>query len=344
MLKTFGKLPAGPRLARLRQSPNYRDGEFRNLSETRVMAPGTSFFKLLRAMWQAPKTLQPAQALPFMRTDLHRLPDDGLVVVWLGHSSYLLKLDGKLILVDPVLSGNASPFSFLIKAFPGTNEYRADDLPDPDVLVLTHDHYDHLDYKTILLLKNRLKQVLCPLGVGAHLEYWGVEADKITEVDWDDRVELAGLQFTAVPARHFSGRGLSRARALWTAYVLTGGGFRLFLGGDSGYDAHFKAIGAAFGPFDLAIMEIGQYNDLWPLIHAAPEQTVQAALDLGARLLLPVHWGKFALAFHPWDEPIRRLIARAVGEGLEVTTPLIGEPVTAGANYPRRAWWAEERV
>lgn len=343
MFKTFGKRPGGDRLMHIQQSPNYREGVFQNLSKTTVTTPDASFFKLLWTMWHSRKIVQPAQRLPFVKTDLRNLPDGQPVVVWFGHSSYLLKIDGKIILVDPVLSGNAAPFSFAVKAFPGADEYKVEDMPDPDVLVLTHDHYDHLDYQTIVRLKSRVKQVICSLGVGEHLEYWGLDKSSITEVDWWDSVEIAGLQFTATPARHFSGRGLVRAKALWTSYVLTVNGYRIFLGGDSGYDTHFKTIGERFGPFDLAMLEIGQYNTMWPFIHVNPEESVQAALDLQAKLVLPVHWGKFALAYHPWDEPILRMLARARELNVPVTTPLIGEPLILSqpqtTNYPQQKWW-----
>ena len=219
MFETFGKRPSGARLARIRQSPNYRDGAFQNLSKTTVITPDSSYLKLMWTMWESRNIVQPAKRLPSVKTDLRNLPDGPPVVVWFGHSGYLLKINGKIILVDPVLSGHAAPFSFAVKAFPGADEYKVDDMPDPDVLVLTHDHYDHLDYETFISLKSRVKQVICPLGVGTHLEYWGVDKSLITEVDWWDSVELAGFQFTATPARHFSGRGLIRAKALWTSYV-----------------------------------------------------------------------------------------------------------------------------
>lgn len=339
MLKVFGRTPSGPRRARFEQSPNYRDGVFHNLRPTDVMQPGTSVLRLMGKWLNKPRNTEPAGPMPFVRTDLHTLPEEAPVVVWFGHSSYLLKINGKIVLVDPVFSGNASPFTFNVKAFPGSNEYRIEDFPDPDVLVLTHDHYDHLDYRTLLLLKNRVRQIICPLGVGEHLEHWGFDAGRITELDWWEAHAIGDLHFTATPARHFSGRGFVRFKALWTAFALDTGTHRIYLGGDSGYDAHFKEVGERFGPFDLALLEIGQYNDDWPLIHSSPEEAVQAALDLQARLLLPVHWAKFALAFHAWDEPIRRLLRRADEVNMVVTTPKIGEPMVLGAEVPKEYWW-----
>ncbi len=339
MLKVFGRTPSGPRRARIEQSPNYRDGVFRNLSPTEVMSPESSTLRIMGKWLNKPRNTEPPGPLPFIRTDLHALPDGAPVVVWFGHSSYLLKIKGKTVLVDPVFSGNASPFTFNVKAFPGSNAYRIEDFPDPDVLVLTHDHYDHLDYRTLLRLKNRVGQILCPLGVGEHLEYWGFGAANITELDWWEAHTIDDLHFTATPARHFSGRGFVRAKALWTAFALNTGTHRIYLGGDSGYDTHFKEVGQRFGPFDLALLEIGQYNTDWPLIHSSPEEAVQAALDLQARLLLPVHWAKFALAFHVWDEPIKRLLSRANEAGVAVATPRMGEVLALGTEVPKERWW-----
>ena len=292
-----------------------------------------------------------------MRTDLRALPDEGVWVVWFGHSSYLLKVEGVTILVDPVFSGHASPVSFLAKAFPGTDVYGVEEMPEIDVLLLTHDHYDHLDYKTVTSLAPKAWRVCTSLGVGAHLESWGVPAEKIVELDWWESWEwggsraggVDGLTLMAAPARHFSGRGFKRGGTLWSSFVLKGRGHSLYLGGDSGYEQHFREIGERCGPFELAILECGQYGKNWPYIHMMPEQTVQAALDLRAAALVPVHWGKFTLALHPWDEPVRRVMAAASasasasaaggGKGLQLATPLIGEVVKVGGPYPVDRWW-----
>ena len=263
------------------------------------------------------------------------------MVVWFGHSSYFIKVNDLTILVDPVFSGHASPVSFYGRAFPGTDVYGVSDLPDVDVVVITHDHYDHLDYKTMRQLAPKARYFYTSLGVGSHLEYWGIEGSRITELDWGESASASGgaATLTAMPARHFSGRGLRRGQTLWSSFVLKTGGYCLFLGGDSGYGPHFKGIGDQYGPFDLAILECGQYNENWPDIHMTPEETVTAALDLGAKLLLPVHWGKFTLSLHPWDEPVRRIVKAAAIAGVPLTTPLIGEPVIVGGAFPREAWW-----
>ncbi|HEV2353727.1 MAG TPA: MBL fold metallo-hydrolase [Puia sp.] len=337
----IGKAPAGARLERIRHSPNFAGGRFRNLVPTEVILKGTSFLKMMREYRKRPANTAPEARLPSVRTDLSALPDLGAWVVWFGHSSYMMKVEGVTILVDPVFSGNASPVSFMAKAFPGTDVYGVDDMPRIDILLLTHDHYDHLDYPTIKILATRAGKVVTSLGVGAHLEFWGTAADKITELDWWEHWELpgGGLILTAAPARHFSGRTFRRAGTLWSSFVLKASGHTLYLGGDSGYEKHFRDIGARFGPFALAILECGQYGKNWPYIHMIPEETVQAAIDLKAAALMPVHWGKFTLALHAWNEPPQKVIVAAENNRLPVAMPMIGQPVRIGGPYPNEPWW-----
>ena len=364
LFKVFGKAAAGERLERMRRSPNYKGDRFENLVQTDVTVKGTTFWKMLREYRNRPADTTPAGRLPSVVTDLRALPDQGVWVVWFGHSSYLLKVEGVTILVDPVFSGNASPVPWFAKAFGGTEVYGISQMPGVDLLLLTHDHYDHLDYKTVRVLAEKAGRVCTSLGVGAHLESWGVAGEKIVELDWWDswswvasRDGVAGLHsgeagggggltLTAAPARHFSGRGFKRGGTLWSSFVLKGRGHSLYLGGDSGYEQHFREIGERFGPFELAILECGQYGKNWPFIHMMPEQTVQAALDLRAAALMPVHWGKFTLALHPWKEPVRRLMAAFAkasaaesGKGLQLATPMIGEAVLVGSEYPTEQWW-----
>jgi L-ascorbate metabolism protein UlaG (beta-lactamase superfamily) len=338
--KIFGKLPSGERLERIQQSPQYKDGAFSNFSPTPVMAEDSSFWKTLHSYLKKPKDTRPASEIPSIRTDLHGLPDVSPVLVWFGHSSYLLRINGLNILVDPVFSGNAAPVSFMVKAYPGSNVYGVNDMPNIDVLLLTHDHYDHLDYITIAALKPKVKKIITSLGVGSHFEYWGFDKNIIAELDWwNEHPIIPGVQLTAAPARHFSGRGLKRGKTLWSSFILKTQHHIIYLGGDSGYDSHFKTIGNQFGPFDLAILESGQYNKNWPHIHMMPEQTVQAGIDLQAKLLLPVHWGKFTLSLHPWNEPVKRVIKKASELHLPVTTPMIGEPVVLDTSFPVTHWW-----
>lgn len=339
-LKITGKLPSGKHLEQLKHSPNYKNGAFQNLSPTAMKPEGVSYWKMTREFFKKHPDTAPPKRLPAVKTDLKHLTEDGPVVVWFGHSSYLLRIEGRNFLIDPVFSGNAAPLSFMVKAFPGSNEYKAEDMPPIDYLVLTHDHYDHLDFYTIQKLRTRVKKVVCSLGVGAHLKYWGYNKEIITELDWwQDIKPEAGIQITAAPARHFSGRGLKRAQSLWSSFIVKTSSHTIYLGGDSGYDTHFKNIGNKFGPFDLAILESGQYNVMWPLIHMMPEETVQAARDLKARVLLPVHWAKFRLSMHRWNEPILRILNAAKELDQPVIHPKIGEPVYLDKPFKGEEWW-----
>ncbi len=338
-LSIYGKLPRGERLKRIQASSNYRNGSFQNLSKTNAMAEDASFFKTLRDFLNKPANVKPQAILPSVKTNLKTLNNEQPQLIWFGHSSYLLKISGRIVLVDPVFSGNAAPMSFMVKAFKGADVYSVEDLPAIDILLLTHDHYDHLDYKTVKQLRNKAKHVVCSLGVGSHLEHWGFKPGAITELDWWETYTDKDFSMTAAPGRHFSGRGLKRGQSLWSGFILKTKHHNLFLGGDSGYDTHFKTIGEKYGPFDLAILESGQYNSAWPHIHMMPEDTVQAAADLNAGLLLPVHWGKFTLAMHAWDEPINRVLRKAKALNIPVTTPMIGEPLILGSAVPDTKWW-----
>ncbi len=339
-LKITGKLPAGKQKERIQGSANYRNGAFQNLSPTPMKPEGISYWKMMREFFRKHPETAPPTRLPFVKTDLKELNAAEPVLVWFGHSSYLLRIGERNFLVDPVFSGNAAPLSFMVKAFPGSNEYTTDDMPFIDHLILTHDHYDHLDFKTIRELRGRVGSIYCSLGVGAHLVYWGVDPAIITEMDWWD-VAIPGenFQLTAAPARHFSGRGIKRAQSLWSSFILRSPSHTIYLGGDSGYDTHFNEIGDRFGPFDIAILESGQYNNMWPLIHMMPEETLQAAADLQAKALMPVHWGKFRLGMHPWNEPVKRILKKAEEYKLQVAIPRIGEPLLINGNYPVNHWW-----
>lgn len=337
---TFGKNPTGLRQQRVEHSPNYRDGAFQNLSPTQVASKDASYTKMLLEAFNKSESVKPPQKLPSVQTDLKTLSGEKPTIVWFGHSSYLIRSKNLTLLVDPVFSGYASPVSFFGKAFDGADVYPASSFPDIDVIIITHDHYDHLDYKTILELIPKTKLFVTALGVGEHLEYWGVPKDKIVELDWWEEKQVNdSLKFIATPARHFSGRGFQRGKTLWNSYVLQLHGYSIYLGGDSGYDTHFKTIGDKYGPFQIAMLESGQYGKDWPMIHMMPEETVIAAQDLKAEVLLPVHWGKFVLANHDWNEPIQRLMKASKEKGLKVTTPLIGEPITVTEIKPTTEWW-----
>jgi L-ascorbate metabolism protein UlaG (beta-lactamase superfamily) len=329
------------RQRRIHQSPNYRHGAFQNEAPTTLMLAGKAW-KAFNAVLHKPSSTVPKSPLPTLHTDLQHLPDDQPVIVWFGHSSYLMQYRGLCILVDPLLQSNASPVAFFGKPFPGTDKFQVNDLPDIDLLIITHNHYDHLSYHTLKNLHLRVKHICTSLGVGKDLEKWGVPPEKITELDWNEsHVVNTEVQLTAVTARHFSGRTFRRNQSLWSAFVLKWGKYNLFLGGDSGYGNHFAAIGRQYGPFDMVVLECGQYGDYWPQIHMRPEETAQAAVDLQAKLLLPVHWAKFTLSVHPWFEPPERLLASPAANGLAIATPRIGQPFQLGEVLPQEKWWEE---
>jgi len=340
MLKAFGRNPSGERLKRIEAAPNYKNGSFQNIQPTDVMLKDTSYWKLLAKFINKPKGVNPSSAIPSIKTDLSAIPNDVTELIWLGHSSYFISSKGFKILVDPVLFGPASPVSFFGKPFKGTSIYKLEEIPPIDLLIITHDHYDHLDYNTIRRIKDRVKLIVASLGVGEHLEYWGIDPSKIIELNWGESKSISQqLKITATPARHFSGRSFTRGKTLWSSFVLEINGLKIFVGGDSGYDDQFKKIGAEHGPFDLVILDGAQYGESWPLIHMRPEETAAAAKDLNAKLLLPVHWAKFALSYHPWNEPISRLLKKAKELNLRVTTPKLGEPLIMGQSYPESIWW-----
>ena len=339
-LKITGRSPSGKHLERLKQSPNYKKGAFQNLSPTPMLPADVSYWKMTTEFLKKHPDRLPSSAIPFVKTDLTKIDAGATTIIWFGHSSYLIRTENKNFLVDPVFSGNAAPLSFMVKAFRGSNNYKAEDMPTIDYLILTHDHYDHLDFKTIRKLKNKIGKIYCSLGISSHLKYWGVEINKITEMDWwETQTVEKNISLTAAPARHFSGRGIKRGQTLWSSFILKTSTHNLYLGGDSGYDAHFKEIGNRYGPFDLAILEAGQYNNMWPLIHMMPEETVQAAVDLKAKALLPVHWGKFTLAMHPWTDSIIRVLAKAQELNMQVFTPKIGQPLVLDDSFQSENWW-----
>ncbi|MCD2422917.1 MBL fold metallo-hydrolase [Niabella pedocola] len=343
-LPKFGKAPSGARLERMQKSPHYKDGKFQNRHFTPTLTEGYSMLGILKDQFfkKLPRR-RPVDPIPSIKTNLLQLPADSNVLVWFGHSSYWIQIDGKRLLIDPVFSGNASPIPGTNTAFKGSDIYTADDFPPVDYLLITHDHYDHLDYETITALRGKVKSVICGLGVGAHFEHWGYEASRITEMDWDETLTLdSGFLLHTASTRHFSGRGFIRNNTLWLSYILQTPSQTIYLGGDSGYDTHFAEIGSRFDSIDLAILENGQYNKAWQAIHMLPPEVLQAGKDLKARRILPVHSSKFMLAQHPWDEPLKELTRLNKENPVPLITPVIGALVYL--DHPTTAsspWWEQ---
>jgi len=338
---SFGKLPSGERLERIKKSPYYKGDHFENLEDTPQLTEGASYYSVLKEfVFGKDKRNTPLDSIPSKKTDLKSIKPEEEVLVWFGHSSYFIQVDGKKILVDPVLSGAASPVKFTTRSYKGTDVYLVDDFPNIDYLFLSHDHWDHVDYETLVKLQPKVGRVIAGLGVGAHLERWGYTPEQIIETDWNEQSVLdSGFVATTTPARHFSGRGFSPNKSLWASFVLQTPSAKFYIGGDSGYGKHFAQIGQEHGPFDLVLLECGQYNKSWKNIHMMPEEVVQAAEDLKAKKLMPVHWSKFSLANHAWDEPIIRVTKEALRKGMPLIHPLIGEEMNLRDTVLGTNWW-----
>ncbi|MEU0570736.1 MBL fold metallo-hydrolase [Nonomuraea sp. NPDC005983] len=334
-------LTSGPaRADRIRQSPQFRDGTFVNpMPEptTLMSAPPPN---LLRELARDKEQRRPAGPVPLRVPPSDAPSPDGLRAVWYGHASTLVEIEGKRVLFDPVWSVRPSPSQFVGPKRHHPLPVELNRLPQIDAIAISHDHYDHLDMATVRSLTATQKApFLVPLGIGAHLERWGVPSYRIIELDWDEEAVVAGLRFVATAARHFSGRAFTRNDTLWGSWVVAGSAKRVFYAGDSGYFEGYRGIGSAHGPFDLTLMPIGAYSPAWPDIHMDPEQAVNAHLDLGGELLLPVHWATFTLALHPWAEPVERLWLEAKARDVKIVVPRPGEGVDTAAAPAVDGWW-----
>ena len=342
--RSFGRLPRGGRSERIRRSPHFRGGAFRNLHYTPQLTSDKGFWGTMREqLFGDRRFLRPRAALPVERPDLNELDRTGDAVVWFGHSSCLLQLSGKRFLVDPVFT-SGWPMSWFFRPFAGPDVFRPDDMPSIDCLIITHDHWDHLDYRTVVRLRDRVGRVVCPLGVGEHFEYWGFDTRRIVELDWNECCGLSdGFTIRCLPARHFSGRGMRRNRSLWASFLIDSPSRRVYLTGDGGYDTHFAEIGRRFAPIDLAIVENGQYSADWRCIHTMPEELPFVIRDLRPRRVLTVHHSKYALSRHAWDEPLENALRAAGHGGFELLQPLVGEVVALDGPVRRfTAWWRSD--
>lgn len=324
----FGRLPQGRRKTRIEHSPNYKNGKFRNPEPT-VMISGkkSTTSTILRYLFaKKPVNRRPKYLVESVNTDFKSLDMSKDQIVWLGHSAILIVINSRSILVDPALVYGA-PFKFLNKPFGFVHEFSPDDLPVIDCLLITHDHWDHLDYATVNMLHDKIISIVCPLGVGEHFEYWGFENDQIKELDWwQSTILWNNIKITSTPARHFSGRGFTRDQSLWSSFVIESDKKTIFIGGDSGYGIHFAEIGRKFKKIDMAIIENGQYNENWTNIHTIPQYLSYVVRDLNPSRILTVHHSRFALAMHSWDEPItnaRELNKQYVEK--DIIIPLPGE-------------------
>ena len=336
-----GQSAAGARLHAMEASPNWRDGKFVNSLPTEE----ASVFKALGKWLQGVDNTVPDPPTPVLKRaarDFDVAPTSGLRITWLGHSTVLVELDGRRVLVDPVLSERASPVTWAGPTRFHETPLSIDELPTIDVVVISHDHYDHLDHRTVQALGERVPLYVVPLGVGAHLEYWGIPPERIVERDWWGEFKSAGLTFTATPARHFSGRSLLMANqneTLWCGWVIAGREHRVYYSGDTGMFPGFTVIGERLGPFDAVFIETGAYDQLWPDLHIGPEQAIEARVALGSGLFIPVHWGTFNLAMHAWTEPAERAIVAAQKAGVPIAVPRPGESIEPSSPPQLTRWW-----
>ena len=342
----LGKNPEGDALKKIETLPNYKNGQFRNLDTTFVQPVTGSnrstprWPRLLKYLLSKPEVTRPSKRLPAVFTNLKNSYYEKPTVIWFGHSSVLIKTSAGNILLDPNFSGYAGPFSFLMHSFEGSNVYGADDMPVIDALIISHDHYDHLDYQTVKKLKKKVKRVIVPIGVGSHFHKWGYDAAIITELNWNESFKVTdSLTIIATPAHHRSNRTFEQRKTLWASYVIQAGQYKIYFSGDTGYSKHFSLIGEQYGPFDLALLECGQYNKNWSQSHMHPSQTAKAAIDLRASMVIPIHWAKFAESDHPWNEPVKLLLPNADSLKVDVTIPYIGQPYTIGSKLPLAKWW-----
>lgn len=342
----FGGSPTKAQKERFKKSDNFKDGVFVNLGDVKMKMGFDAYLKGIKGYFSPQPNAIPSKNVSVSKIDSLEVAryTGAARLVWFGHSTFLLQLQGKNILLDPMLGSVPAPNPMLGgKRFSENLPIDIERLPEIDAVIFSHDHYDHLDYGSVQLLKNRVKMFYTPLGVGAHLMEWGVKENRIVELDWWDEVQFDDIRLKCTPAQHFSGRGLSdRGKTLWSGWVIQSDSSNIFFSGDSGYGSHFKEIGEKYGPFDFAMLECGQYNELWKEIHMMPEQTAQAGLDVRANKIMPIHWGAFKLAMHPWTEPVQRVSKKAKELGVPVTTPRIGEifylDSTAISN---EEWWKD---
>jgi len=341
---TFGGKIEGERLARIQSSPNFVDGKAQNAVETSVGSGDVVEFVV--EYFRGAKERKPPQPVPMVEMDpsvLYSIRDQGIRFIWLGHSTVYLEVDGTRVLIDPVWSDRASPFKIAGPRRSHRVPIALADLPPIDIVVVSHDHYDHLDPGVVRELTPQGVRFAVPLGVGADLEAWGVATDQIIELDWWERASVGPLELVATPARHFSGWQVTdRDSTLWASWTLVGPTSRVFYSGDSGWQDDFEKIGNDYGPFDLTIMKCGAYGDGWPDIHINGVQAVEANQLLKGSRMLPVHWLTFDLALHPWEEPVVQAVDTGAKLGVEVITPQLGELIDLQDLVTTTRWWESE--
>jgi L-ascorbate metabolism protein UlaG (beta-lactamase superfamily) len=342
---TFGGNPTKEQKENYKHFDNYVNGKFVNGVPTGMGMSLSDFLSMAKDSIAGAKDRNPDGEIPVDPIDWNKIKGEKDSLTWLGHSAFLLSIDNKKLLLDPMLGPIASPVSFA-----GSKRYKysedmlhiIDEMPPIDAVFISHDHYDHLDYQSIVKLESKVSQFFVPLGVGNHLIRWGVPKDKITELNWWDDMEYQGLTVALTPSRHFSGRGLFNSdTTLWGGWVILGKNTRLYTSGDGGYGPHFNEIGKKYGPFDITLIEGGQYDQRWSGVHMTPEQSVKANLDVNGKNMMLMHWSAFTLAYHGWKEPIERALKEAQKTQVNLIAPKIGETVLLDSDLhiPPSSWW-----
>lgn len=343
--KQFGGKVTKPLKANYSRSDNWKNGKFQNLQETKLSINFWEIPGLLQKQLSNKTNREPQSPLPIVPFDKDAFlsKDTDFCLVWYGHSAVLIRMNSKTIFIDPMMGPNASPISpYKTKRFSENTLDFIDDFPGIDLMLISHDHYDHLDYDSIIKLKEKTQSYFVALGVKRHLVKWGIDSTKITEFDWWNVSEFSNIKITFTPTRHFSGRGLTdRKKSLWGGWVFQTEKENIWFSGDGGYGSHFKEVGELLGPFDFAFMECGQYSDYWRPVHMFPEESVQAALDAKAQMAMPVHWAGFSLSQHSWKEPIEEFEKYAKIQNLKMISPELGQIVRPEKDMKHIEWWKE---
>ncbi|WP_419212885.1 MBL fold metallo-hydrolase [Maribacter sp. X9] len=340
----FGGKPTEKQRERYTTSPQYTNGKFSNTGGVDSKLGFKDILKTMKGYFVPRPNTIPDKNITVKKIDSTDIATytGATRLIWFGHSTFLVQVKGKNILIDPMFGRVPAPNPML-----GTNRFsnnlpiEIEKLPEIDAVIFSHDHYDHLDYGSVMVLKDKVGKFFTPLGVGAHLKAWGVPDNAIVEMDWWDETSYLGIDLICTPAQHFSGRGLNdKGNTLWSSWILRTDKENIFFSGDSGYGTHFEEIGNKYGPFDFAMMECGQYNELWKEIHMMPEETAQASVDVRAKRMMPIHWAAFKLAMHPWTEPVERVSVKAKEIGVDMITPKIGQLIYVQENDDlSEKWW-----
>lgn len=344
----FGAKASAEEIKKYEALSNFEKGQFINLIPTSMDMSAGNMASTFREYFRGGKERRPDFDIPVQSIDSLEIVEnkEQTKLIWFGHSAFLLQIDGKNILIDPMFGEVPAPHPWLGgKRYSNKLPISIEKLPEIDAIIISHDHYDHLDYGSIEQLKRKTKEFFVPIGVGRHFRSWGIPEQHIHELNWWEEVQFNELTFIFAPSRHFSGRGISdRNKTLWGSWVILGKKDKIYFSGDGGYGPHFKEIGDKFGPFDFAMIECGQYNEKWAQIHMMPEESAQAAVDVKANMMMPIHWGAFTLALHSWTDPVERVIKKTNELGMPLLVPIIGERIVLDSNLKvsEQKWWLKK--